>query len=128
MDFAALLLRGAGDDPNPTYFPPWEGGRWSGLLAFSSCFFAKYASFSRADASSWLIVYSFPARFTAGVEAERVMGLLGPLWAISPQLSPQSSSKFDLDRVADRVPLVMRLGFEPPVGEGLGTLEGGGGV
>lgn len=31
----AGLARGAGAEPNPTYLPPWLGGRWSGLDAFS---------------------------------------------------------------------------------------------
>ncbi len=31
----AGLARGAGAEPKPTYLPPWLGGRWSGLEAFS---------------------------------------------------------------------------------------------
>lgn len=54
------LLRGAGVEPKPTYLPPWLGGRWSGLLAFSSCLRAKKASLLAALVSSCERVYSLP--------------------------------------------------------------------
>ena len=31
--------------PKPAYFPPWEGGRSSLLMAFSACFLPKKSSF-----------------------------------------------------------------------------------
>jgi hypothetical protein len=45
MSSLLLLLRGAGEEPKPAYFPPCEGARSAEREAFSAPFVAKYASF-----------------------------------------------------------------------------------
>lgn len=50
-------LRGGGVDPNPTYFPPWDGGIPSGRALLSAIFLEKKLSLFAADASSSDLVY-----------------------------------------------------------------------
>ncbi|KAI3687968.1 hypothetical protein L1987_81673 [Smallanthus sonchifolius] len=45
-----------GDDPNPTYFPPCDGGNPSGLDSFSAIFFAKKPLFSLSSVLSNTLV------------------------------------------------------------------------